>query len=288
MKYHTWNSFLTRRRALAASVAVVLTGTLPIFAQSAGANPNETTRRSGQSTPAPAPAPGTEYQSKAPADVDATTEINTRRATGPAARDKASWGDRRFVTKAADGGHAELQLAELAAQRATNPEVKTFAKNIVDAHVKMNTDLISLASQKAIKLDTDDDKDRAYKRLSKKSGAEFDQEFVEHMIDEHEKHVKMFEKASNDAKDTDVRSFAAKHVGHLRDHLQQAQGLRQAVMPTGRVDDSSGRSIPSDPAGVSNPSTSSDLPRTDSTTSGSRSPRSSTTTEPVRSPDGTR
>jgi putative membrane protein len=287
MKHHTWNSFLTSRRALTASVAVILTGTLPAFAQtgSTGASPttgaSENTRRSAP----PAPTPGTEYQSKAAADVDSTTDVNTRRAASPAStsRDKASWGDRRFVTKAADGGHAELQLAELAAQRATNPDVKTFAKNMVDAHGKMNTDLISLASQKAIKLDTDDDKDRAYKRLSKKSGAEFDQEFVEHMIDEHEKAVKMFEKASNDAKDSDVRSFAAKHVGHLREHLQQAQGLRQAVTPTGRLDESSGRSPAIDPSGITPaPSTTNDLPRTNSST-GTRG-----STDPVRQPNGTR
>ena len=289
MKYHTRKSFLASRRALAASVAVVLISATPAIAQSAqSGGATENTRRNSQTTPAPAP--GTEYQSKAAADVDSTTDVNTRRATSPTStsRDKLSWGDRRFVTKAADGGQAEVQLAELAAQRATNPEVKSFAQKLVTAHSKVNAELTSLAGQKSIKLDADNEKDRSYKRLSKKTGAEFDQEFVEHMIDEHEKDIKMFEKASTDAKDTDVRSFAAKHVSHLREHLQQAQGLRQAVMPTGRLDDTSGRSIPSDPTGVpSGPSSSSNLPRTDSS-SGTRSPRSSTTTDPVRQPEGTR
>jgi putative membrane protein len=187
--------------------------------------------------------------------------------------DRLSWGDRRFVSKAADEGQDEVQLAQLAAQRATSSEVKSFAQKLVDDHSKVNSELTSLASQKNVKIDTDDDKDRAYKRLNKKSGSEFDQEFVEHMIDEHEKDIKMFEKAAKDAKDPEVRAFASKHVGHLREHLQTAQGLRQTLMPTGRSDDSSGRSTSggSTGSGLGTSSTDSSSTRGTSTTSGSSS-----------------
>lgn len=157
---------------------------------------------------------------------------------------KLSWGDRRFVTKAAEGGQSEVQAAQLAAQRATNPDVKTFAQKLVDTHTKVNSELMGLAQQKNVKLDADDNKDRAYNRLNKKAGSEFDQEFVEHMIDEHEKDIKMFEKAASDAKDAEVRAFASKHVSHLRAHLEQAQNLRQSVMPTGRSEDGSARTTP--------------------------------------------
>ena len=295
MKHHIRKSTL-HRSVLVASFIGLVTGVTPAFAQTGatgsagqttgssssgttGSSTNENTRRNKSGTP------GTDYQSRAAADVDSTTDVNTRRATSPGSRDKLSWGDRRFVTKAADGGQAEVQLAQLAAQRATNAEVKSFAQKLVDDHSKVNSELMSLASQKNVKLDTDDDKDRAYKRLSKKSGSEFDQEFVEHMIDEHEKDIKMFEKASNDAKDTEIRSFASKHVGHLREHLQQAQSLRQSVMPTGRLDDSSGRSTLTTPGGPTTTPSSSTTPSTDSGTTGR--PRGSST-DTTRSPNGTR
>ena len=183
--------------------------------------------------------------------------------------DKLSWGDRRFVNKAADEGKAELAIAQLAAQRATSSEVKNFAQKLVDDHSKVNSELTSLASQKNVKIDTDDDKDRAYKRLNKKSGAEFDQEFVEHMIDEHEKDIKMFEKAASDAKDPEVRAFASKHVGHFRDHLQTAQGLRQTLLPTGRSDESSGRTTSGSGLGTSSTSSSSTSGTTDTTSGAS-------------------
>jgi putative membrane protein len=201
---------------------------------------------------------------------------------------KLSFGDRRFVTKAADNGQAELQVAQLAAQRATNPEVKSFAKMLVDDHTKANSELMSIASQKSVKVDTDDTKDRTYNRLNKKSGSEFDQEFVEHMIDEHEKDIKMFEKAASDAKDSEVRSFASKQVSNLRQHLQQAQSLRQTLMPTGRMDESSGRSSSGSPStdptpgstGTQRDSSSSTTPGSSSSTGSSGTSGSGSSTTP--------
>lgn len=231
---------------------VVLLGAATAFAQTSGTSSTsssgaDTTRRNQPGSTGSydtGSTSGTRSTSDTRSDTSRTTRTSTDTyGTGTTTgRDKLSWGDRRFVTKAVDGGQAEVQLAELAAQRATNPEVKSFAQKLVTDHTKVNTELMSLASQKNVKLDLDDDKDRAYKRLNKKSGSEFDQEFVEHMIDEHEKDVKMFEKAASDAKDPELRSFASKHVSHLREHLQEAQSLRQSVMPTGRADDTSGRS----------------------------------------------
>jgi putative membrane protein len=236
-----------------ASTLSVLFATGAAFAQTSGTGSSGTSGQRGstsgttgssstsQTSPATS-ATGSGYTSgrATGADADAARDINAQ--TRNAGSAKLGWGDRRFVTKAADSGMAELSLAQLAAQRATNSEVRSFAQKLVEDHSKVNSELMGIAGQKNVNIDKDDGKDRYYNRLSKKSGSEFDQEFVEHMIDEHEKDVRLFEKASTDAKDPEVRSFAAKHVDHLRDHLRQAQSLRQTVMPTGRMDDSSGRS----------------------------------------------
>lgn len=168
---------------------------------------------------------------------------STSSTTSMSGSTKLSWSDKRFVTKAADDGQAEVQTAQLAATKAANADVREFAQKLVTDHTQVNSELMSLASGKGVTIDKDDGHDRAYNRLNKKSGSEFDQEFVEHMIDEHEKDIKLFEKASTEAKDSEVRAFASKHLGHLREHLQQAQNLRQSAMPTGRTDDSSGASL---------------------------------------------
>jgi putative membrane protein len=302
MNKHIRISLPNARRAALASTLAFLIGSPGLLAQSGGAGSSN--YGAGQST-APSSSSsttgtnandasrrntGSGYQSSsAAADADATRDINTTNAANqPTGRDstKVGWGDRRFVTKAADAGQSELQLAQLAAERASNAEVRAYAQKLVEDHSKVNSELTTLAGQKNVQLDTDDDQSRAYKRLSKKSGTEFDQEFVEHMVDEHDKDVKMFEKASTDAKDPEIRAFASRHVEHLREHLVKAQNLQQTVMPTGRMDESSGRStIGGSPGTGVGGATATDgtitSPSTDTT--GTTSP--STSTPDTTSPD---
>jgi putative membrane protein len=193
------------------------------------------------------------------------------------ASEKLSWMDRRFVTKTADGNKDEIALAKLAAEKATNPDVRNFAQKLVDDHTAMGTELTDLAGQKNVKLDNDNDKDRAYKRLSKKSGDEFDREFVEHMIDEHENDIKMFEKESTNAKDSELREFASKNLAHLREHLAMAQNLRSSTVPTGRTDKNSGHGTKSSTGSYDESSTSSSSSSMPSTSGASSSSTSTDT-----------
>jgi putative membrane protein len=189
--------------------------------------------------------------------------------------------ERRFVTKAADHGMSELQLAQLAQQQASNPEVKSFAQQLIKDHTMVNQELMTLAGQKNVKIDNEDGgKDRTYRRLSQKSGTEFDQEFVEQMIDMHEADVKMFEKASTDAKDPALKAFAAKHVDHLRQHLQTAQGLRSTIMPTGRDSSTSSSGSSTYGTGSSTSGSSSSDPTSGTSQSGSTSGSSGLTGSP--------
>ena len=49
--------------------------------------------------------------------------------------------DKKFVMDAAVGGMAEVELGKLAAEKATNPEVKQFGQRMVDDHTKANDEL---------------------------------------------------------------------------------------------------------------------------------------------------
>ncbi len=193
--------------------------------------------------------------------------------------------DRRFLTKAAEGGMKEVALSELAQERAANPQVKSFAQQMVTDHTQMNNDLMQLAQRKGVSLeegsrfgwlsghgsrtngasdtsgsamtgttatdtsktgvasttgtpagtamnsgtDSDITNDRHYRNLAKKSGADFDKEYVDMMVDDHESDVKLFEKAAKDAKDPEVRSFASAHLPTIQAHLQHIQTLNKSV-----------------------------------------------------------
>lgn len=237
------------RRAIGPATFALLFGAASVFAQSGGAGSsnygagqrpsdasgatsgtrvNETGR---QVKPNPEPAIS--------ADAKATYDINAGTATN--SLERLSWGDRRFLHKTSDAGMSEVQIAQLAVQKASDPAVKAFAQKLVDEHTKLNSELASLALQKGLTLDKDDGRDRSYNRLNRQSGADFDQEFVEHMVEQHEDSIKRFEKASTNAKDASVRSFASMHVSSLRQHLLEAQGLQSTVAAT---DSSRSRSRP--------------------------------------------
>lgn len=176
-------------------------------------------------------------QSSSPTGQDQPTASSSSTTTSQ----KLGFMDRRFVTKASDFGTNELQMARLAAQRATNPDVRSFAEQLVSDQSLANWELTHLADQKNLKLDFDDGKDRAYRRLSTKSGSEFDEEFVAHVIEERERDLKNYERAAQNAKDADVRTYAARQVDQLRQQLHTCQQLRTSIMPTGRDNTWSGR-----------------------------------------------
>jgi putative membrane protein len=65
--------------------------------------------------------------------------------------------DRKFIMNAAHGGMMEVKLGHLAADKATDADVKQFGQRMVDDHSKANSELMALASQKGITLPASSD-----------------------------------------------------------------------------------------------------------------------------------
>ncbi|HZP48635.1 MAG TPA: DUF4142 domain-containing protein [Vicinamibacterales bacterium] len=146
-----------------------------------------------------------------------------------------SMGDQKFVHEAAAGGMAEVELGKLAQEKASSEEVKSFGKRMVDDHSKANDELKTLAQSKSITLPADlDAKDKALRdRLSKLSGAAFDRAYMQAMLNDHKKDVNEFRHESTSGSDPDVKSFAAKTLPTLEDHLKLAQDANKAVGTSG-------------------------------------------------------
>jgi putative membrane protein len=139
--------------------------------------------------------------------------------------------DNTFVTKAANGGMAEVKLGTLATQKAANPDVKAFGQQMVDDHGKANDELKQLASSRGITLPTDiDAKEQAkYDRLSKLSGAEFDRAYMKEMVSDHRTDVAEFRHESERGSDADVKAWATKTLPTLEHHLQMAESTDAKV-----------------------------------------------------------
>lgn len=140
-------------------------------------------------------------------------------------------GDQNFVMEAAKGGLAEVELGNLAKEKAQNQQVKDFASRMVEDHSKANDELKTIASSKGVQLPATVDKStqKEKDKLSKLSGAKFDREYMSHMVKDHKKDVKEFSKEAKAAKDTEVKNFASTTLPTLQEHLQMAQSTEQAV-----------------------------------------------------------
>jgi putative membrane protein len=122
--------------------------------------------------------------------------------------------------------------------------VKKFAERMVQDHGKANDQLKQLASSKGLNLPTDLDRSarREHDKLSKLSGADFDREYMKHMVSDHKKDVKEFSDEAKSGKDSDVKQFASSTLPTLQQHLQLAQQTDAAVRTASRSGNTSNTS----------------------------------------------
>jgi len=142
---------------------------------------------------------------------------------------KADNKDQQFLRHAARDGLAEVQLGQIASERATNPEVQHFGQQMVTDHTKANQELMALAQSKNISLPKDIDKkhQKTADALAKKHGTSFDREYTHDMVADHEKAVQLFTTEANEGRDADIKAFASKTLPTLQEHLQMARQLTQ-------------------------------------------------------------
>jgi putative membrane protein len=142
--------------------------------------------------------------------------------------DKVARGDRKFIEDAAQGGMFEVQAAQLAAAKATDPAVKDFANKLVQDHQQANNELVQLANAKRVELPAAPSRGQRHtlEKLGTMSGAEFDRNFVKEVgLKDHQKDITTFEKAADKVKDPDLKAWVQKTLPHLREHYALAQKL---------------------------------------------------------------
>jgi putative membrane protein len=135
--------------------------------------------------------------------------------------------DHKFAMEAAMGGMMEVELGRLAAQKGASDEVRQFGQRMVDDHTKGNEDLMQVASGKGMTLPTalGPKMQAEMQKLSALSGEKFDKEYVKMMVKDHRKDVGEFEKEAAGGMDADIKSFAARTLPTLQEHLRMIQRI---------------------------------------------------------------
>ncbi len=141
--------------------------------------------------------------------------------------------DADFAVKAADAGLAEIELGKLALEKATDQRIKDFAQQMVSDHQKANEELMAIATRLNITLPPVVSEDHVDKqrKLRDKSGEAFDEDYMDLMVKDHDRAVSLFEDAASDAKNADLKAFAAKTLPKLKMHFEEAKTLRDSISP---------------------------------------------------------
>lgn len=151
----------------------------------------------------------------------------------------------------------EIQLGQLAQERARSASVKGFGKQLARDHQEADKDLVAVASGLGLRFDdpaTDTDPgrrpmtaDEMHRELSvldslrSLRGAEFDRELMEVAIDGHDKAIELIGGHLASVDDPDLKALLQDLLPHLAKHkqlarrVQQNLGLRQAKTPRPRM-----------------------------------------------------
>ena len=153
-------------------------------------------------------------------------------ATSALAADTSlSHGATSFIKEASEGNQAEIALAQLAQQKAQNPEIKSLAEMIQTDHQQSQDKLQTIAQAHGVTLDqglTWSEK-REQGKLEKLSGADFDQQYAKDMLEDHVKDLNAFQKAEGQLQETDLKQFAQENITAMQKHLQHAEMAAKAV-----------------------------------------------------------
>jgi putative membrane protein len=139
--------------------------------------------------------------------------------------------EHNFMVEAASGSMMEVQLGQYATTNAGAAAVKQFGQMMVTDHTKADSVLTVIAQLKNIAIpNVPGDKHQGHiNELKKKRGADFDKDYMKMMVEDHEEDIKKFEEASKNAKDEDIRQFAANTLPVLRKHLNAAKKIKDGL-----------------------------------------------------------
>lgn len=145
--------------------------------------------------------------------------------------------DKMFLKKAAEGGLLEVQLGQLATQKASSADVKSFGQKMVDDHTALNESMKPIAQKMGVtppmKLNK---KDQAlYDMMNAKSGDEFDKAYLKDMVMDHSKDLREFTMEAKTAADPDLKAAVEHGRDVIKEHKMMVDKLAKSngVMASG-------------------------------------------------------
>lgn len=197
----------------------------PALSQTTPTQPTETPQNS-PTTPNTNTRPGTNQ------NTPTTPNTNTQPGTN---QNSNSTLDQNFLRQAAQINLLEVQLGQLATQRAASPAVRQYAQRIIQDHTQATTQLQQLARQNGATLPTSVDAQSTalVNQLTRLSGADFDAAYLREMINSHNQAIALFQRQAQQGQSPEMRVFATNTLPLLRQHLELARQITPQSGQTG-------------------------------------------------------
>jgi putative membrane protein len=130
----------------------------------------------------------------------------------------------KFLEQAAVGGMVEVEMGKIGQQKATMQGIKQFAAVIEKDHAQANAELKTLAASKGFELPAElpASKKEHLADLNNSKGKDFDNYYVNMMVEDHITDIALFEGATK-SPDTAVAAFASKVLPVLQKHYKMAR-----------------------------------------------------------------
>jgi len=163
--------------------------------------------------------------------VWAVVSVSAQEKGRPQPKVDKAFDDAEFVKKAASGGMFEVELGKVAKEKSADGEVRRFGERMVTDHTKANKELTDVAKAAGYAVPTKMmvKHQEHLDAFKKESGKTFDQDYIKHMVKDHEEDIEEFDRASREARNPELKAFATKALPTLKEHLEMARRIRDAM-----------------------------------------------------------
>jgi putative membrane protein len=151
----------------------------------------------------------------------------------------------QFRAQASASDAFEILSSRIALTHATNPDLKSFAQMMIDAHTQTSDQLVSLGGISKASLQAkmkpgangkyaantllSSAKANELNSLNSKSGADFDKTYIDDQVSGHKDALSLMQDYAKNGDNAKLKAFAAETAPKVQAHLDKAQALQKQI-----------------------------------------------------------
>ena len=161
------------------------------------------------------------------AGVPSSRQIEAADAASAAAT--LSGAERDFIARTNAKSLFEIRVSELAAEKATDPALKSYAALVAADHKGVTQEIQRLAAGQGVNLpqSLDAQDEKTLSALQNATGQAFDKQYLQTVgVTGHEKAIAAYEKAGTEARNPALKDYVQSTLPTLKSHLEAARKLQ--------------------------------------------------------------